>query len=137
MDNGNIFKVWGERHRILLTKTTEIDYLKLKKDTFCSWHNHKNKINLFYVLKGKVKIESEFGKIILKKGQSFKVNPSLKHRFIALENSEMIEIAYVNRGRISADDINRKKQGGRIIKGKYISVLELRKKGYLELNNEE
>ncbi len=133
MDNNSIFKVWGTRNRILLTDTTEIDYLKLKKNTFCSSHNHNQKINLFYVLRGKVIIESEFGRIVLKKGQSFEVRPSLKHRFIALEKSEMIEIAYVEKGKISDKDINREQLGGKIIKGKYLSIAELRKKGLLEL----
>ncbi len=132
----NIHKVWGQRRRILLTDQTEIDYLKLKANTFCSQHNHVKKINLFYVLKGKVRIETEFGKIILKKGESFEVCPPLKHRFIAISNVEMIEIAYVTKGKIDEKDINREKLGGRIIKGKYISIPELRKRGYLELDNE-
>lgn len=133
MDSNSIFKVWGERHRILLTDTTEIDYLKLKANTFCSRHNHDKKINLFYVLKGKIRIDSEFGKTILKKGQAFEVRPPLKHRFVALTNAEMIEIAYVNKGKIDDKDINREQLGGKIIKGKYISIPELRKKGLLDL----
>ncbi len=137
MDNGTIHKVWGERSRILLSPTCEIDHLKLKKQSFCSLHSHKNKINLFYVLKGKVKIETEYGQIVLKKGQSFKVAPPLKHRFIALERSEMIECAFVLKENIDDKDINRIKLGGKIIKGQFISIPELRKKGYLELNNEE
>lgn len=136
IDMNNIQKVWGERHRVLLTDTCEIDYLKLKANTFCSQHNHKEKHNLFYVLKGKVRIDSEFGKVILSKGQSFVVKAPLKHKFVALKNSEMIEIAFVDKGKISENDIYREKQGGRIIKGKYLSIPELRKKGYLELNNE-
>jgi len=136
MDSGNIHKVWGTRRRILLTNTIELDLLHLKKDTFCSTHSHKSKINLFTVIKGKVRIETEFGRIILKKNESFEVRPPLKHRFVALMNSIMVETAYVNNGKIDTNDINRNVLGGRIIKGKYISIPELRKKGYLELNNE-
>ena len=136
MDNGNIFKVWGKRHRILLTDTVEIDYLELKANTFCSRHSHNHKINLFHVLKGKVRIDSEFGKVILREGQAFKVSPPLKHRFVALEDSEMIECAFVEKGTIDAKDINREIQGGRIIDGKYISIPELREQGYLEIENE-
>jgi len=134
-DSSNIFKVWGTRNRILLTDTCEIDYLKLKANTYCSQHTHENKINLFYVLKGKVRIESEFGKVVLQKGQGFEVSPPLKHRFVVLVDSEMVEIAFVNKGKIDANDIKREKQGGRIIKGKYIGIPELRKQGYLELDN--
>lgn len=129
----NIFKVWGTRNRILLNKTSEIDYLRLKKDTFCSLHNHKNKINLFYVLKGKVKIETEFGNKVLNTEESFEVCPPLKHRFIALTDAEMIEIAYVKKGKIDENDITREKQGGKIIEGTCLSIPELREKGLLEL----
>jgi len=135
--NGNIHKVWGERRRILLTDTIELDLLYLKANSFCSTHYHLNKINLFTVVKGKVRIETEFGKIVLKKNDSFQVDPSLKHRFVALCNSIMIEVAFVNNGKIDADDIQRIIQGGRIIKNKEYSIPELRKIKYLELNNEE
>jgi len=133
MDSGNINKIWGQRIRILLNNTHEIDHLKLNKNTFCSTHNHSKKINLFYVLKGKVEIQTEFGNVILKKGESWYVRPPLKHRFRALTNAEMIEIAFVEKGKIDAKDINRELLGGRIIKGKYISIPELRKKGLLVL----
>ena len=136
MDTGNIFKVWGTRRRILLTDTVEIDLLHLKKNTFCSSHSHKNKINLFTVIKGKVKIETEYGRIILRKNESFEVRPPLKHRFIALTNSIMVESAFVNKGKINPNDIKREKLGGKIIKRKYLSIPELKKKGYLELDNE-
>ena len=134
--SGNIHKVWGERRRILLTDTIELDLLYLKPDTFCSTHSHKNKINLFTVVKGKVRIETEFGKITLKKNESFQVDAPLKHRFVALIRSIMIETAFVLEGKIDASDINREKKGGRIIKGKEYSIPELRKAGYLELENE-
>jgi quercetin dioxygenase-like cupin family protein len=129
--------VWGERHRILLADSMEIDYLKLKANTFCSQHTHSKKINVFYVLKGKVRIDSEFGNIILYKGQSFKIIPPLKHRFVALSSAEMIEIAYVTHGKINPNDIQREKLGGKIIKKKYLSIPELRKEGYLKFNNEK
>ncbi len=136
MDSGNVFKVWGTRRRILLTDTIELDLLHLKKNTFCSTHFHKNKLNLFTVIKGRIRIETEYGRIILRKNESFKVSPPLKHRFVALKDSIMVETAYVTKGIIDEDDINRGLLGGRIIKGKYISIPELRKNGQLEIDNE-
>jgi len=127
MDYGNRFKVWGTRKRILLTDTTEIDLLTLKKDCFCSSHNHDKKINKFVVLSGKIRIESEFGKVILEKGQEFEVRPPLVHRFYALEDSSMIELAYVESGKIDPNDINRISQGGRIVEGKEMTLDEMRK----------
>jgi quercetin dioxygenase-like cupin family protein len=116
-DYSNIFKIWGLRKRLLLTKTAEIDLLHIKKNGFCSLHNHKYKVNKFIVLKGEIKLESEYGTVLLAKGESFEIRPPLKHRFIALEDSRVIEIAYVESGKIDPNDIIREKQGGLIIEG--------------------
>ena len=133
MDCGNIFKVWGTRKRILLTDTCEIDLLHVFDDSFCSTHSHKNKINKFRVLSGKVRIESEYGYTTLNPGEEFEVRPPLKHRFFAIEHSDMIELAYVEKGKIDPNDINRESQGGRIVDGKEMTLDEMRKKGLLDL----
>ena len=131
MSNGNLYKIWGERRRILLTDKCEIDLLYLKKDSFCSRHKHKAKTNKFVVVKGKVRIETEFDKKILGKNQSFEVKAPLIHRFFALKNSIMVELAYVDEGYIKPDDIKRFKQGGRIVNGKEMTENQMRKKGLL------
>lgn len=132
-DNSNIFKVWGTRRRLLLTDTSEIDLVYVKKNTFCSSHSHKYKINKFTVIEGKIRIDSEYGNIILRPNESFEVRPPLKHRFFALQDSIMVESAYVEKGKINANDIDRESQGGRIINGKEMTLDEMRKKGLLEL----
>ena len=132
-DLGNMFKVWGERRRLLLTATSEIDLLYLKGDSFCSLHLHHKKINKFVVIKGSVRIESEYGKVILRPNESFEIRPPLKHRFFALEPSVVIELAYVEKGKINANDIIRVSQGGRVIKGEEMTLDEMRFKGLLEL----
>ena len=86
----NIHKIWGERHRLLLTDKTEIDLLYTKKNTFCSTHKHKSKINLFHIVKGEIRIETEFGNKTLRKGESWTVEPPLKHRFFNVKDSIMI-----------------------------------------------
>ena len=129
----NIHKIWGERRRVLLTDNSEIDLLYLKKNCFCSTHTHKYKINKFIVIRGLVKITTEFGQRTLCEKESFEVRPPLKHRFFALEDSVMIECAYVEKGKIDPDDIDRESQGGRIINGKEMTLDEMRKKGMLEL----
>lgn len=133
MDYNNVFKVWGRRNRLLLTDTSEIDLLDIKKDSFCSTHSHNNKINRFVVLSGKVQICSDYGDVILKPNDSFEVRPPLKHRFFALENSVMIELAFVESGKIDANDINRESQGGRIIDNVAYTLDEMKQKGMLEL----
>ena len=133
MDVNNRFKVWGQRRRILLTPNSEIDLLTVNKNCFCSKHSHKKKINKFVVIKGKVKIESEYGAVVLKDNESFEIRPPLIHRFYALEDSIMIELAYVEKGKIDPNDINRISQGGRIVNGKEMTLVEMRKKGLLDL----
>ena len=133
MDTSNIFKVWGLRKRILLTDKCEIDLLHIFDNSFCSTHSHKKKINKFVLLSGKVRIESEYGYTTLKPGDEFEVRPPLKHRFFALEHSDMIELAYVEDSKIDPNDINRESQGGRIIKGKEMTLDVMRKKGLLDL----
>lgn len=128
-----INKIWGKRIRLRLDEKNEIDLLYLKSDTFCSTHTHKEKINRFYVLAGTVRIDTEFGQIVLKKNEAWVVRPPLKHRFVALEDSTMIEMAYVEDGKIDPNDISREKVGGRIINREELTIDDLKEKGLLEL----
>ena len=113
----SIFKIWGERHRVHLDKQHETDLVYLKKDCFCSTHDHKYKSNKFLVISGKVKIQTEYGSKILFPKEIWIVEAPLKHRFVALEDSIMLEMAFVNEGEIDPADINRISLGGRIIEG--------------------
>jgi len=124
----NIMKVWGERRRILLTDYSEIDLLYLNKNSFCSTHRHKDKINGFVVISGKVIIETQYGSTTLLKNESFSVYPKTIHRFISLENSIMIELAYTKKGKINENDIERISQGGTIVNNKEITLDEMEKK---------
>ena len=87
-----IKKVWGEEHWIVNN-----DYcgkkLILKKNYRCSTHQHKKKDEVFYIIKGKVLLEADGKKTIMKPGDSFHVIPGCYHRFTGLENSEMIEFS--------------------------------------------
>lgn len=129
----NIHKIWGTRSRILLDDHNEIDLLNLKKDTFCSTHTHKIKINTFILVSGKVRIETELGNKILLPNDEWSVIPPLKHRFIALEDSVMIELAYTKFGTIDENDINRESLGGKIIDGVELTIDNLKEKGLLDL----
>jgi len=129
----NIHKIWGERRRIHLDDKNEIDLLYLKPNTFCSTHNHQKKINKFLLVAGSVKIETEFGETILTPNESFVVRPPMKHRFVALEPSILIEMAYVEKGVIDPDDIDRESLGGKVIKGKELTINDLKDKGKLDL----
>ena len=135
----NINKVWGERRRIHIDALNEVDLLYLKKDTFCSTHKHKFKKNKFIVVSGRVRIETDFGHIILRKNDTWEISPPLRHRFCAEEDSIMIEIATISpttwkkTGAINPDDINRESQGGRIIDEKEMTLDEMLEKGLGDL----
>lgn len=129
----NIHKIWGTRSRILLDSYNEIDLLKLKKNTFCSTHTHQGKINLFILVSGKVKIETELGNILLMPNDEWTVYPPVKHRFVVLENSVMLELAFVRDRKIDENDINRESLGGKIIDGVELTIDDLKKKGLLDL----
>ena len=129
----NIHKIWGDRKRIHLDDKNEVDLLYLKKDTFCSTHTHKYKNNKFLLISGNVVIETEYGKGNLKSGNAWHVPAPDKHRFVVLEDSVMIEIAYVDEGQIDPEDINRESLGGKIINGVELTIDDLKEKGLLDL----
>jgi len=133
----NINKIWGTRRRIQLDSHNEIDLLHIKKNYFCSTHTHDKKINKFIVVEGAVRIETEYGSQVLRKNDSWVVEPPLKHRFIALTDSTMIEIAYTKDTVIDPDDINRESIGGCVYLGKEYTLDQLKNKCLLNLNNEK
>lgn len=85
-------KVWGQEEWIV-----NKDYcgkkLVLKKGYRCSMHYHKKKDETFYIIKGKVLMETNGDKRIMLPGDSIHINPNLKHRFTGLEDSEIIEFS--------------------------------------------
>lgn len=85
-------KVWGEEHWLV-----NEDYcgkrLMVKKGYQCSIHYHKLKDETFHLVKGKIILELNGNKIIMNAGESQRVKPGEKHRFIGLEDSELIEFS--------------------------------------------
>lgn len=119
-----IDKIWGKKKRLLETSTVVVDMLFLDKDSFCSWHYHDFKYNMFIVLEGEVSIELENRIIDLSKDGNYIVEPKIKHRFISHSNAKAIEVMYTKP--VLEDDIIRSKQGGKIIDNKYISEDDLK-----------
>lgn len=85
-------KVWGEEHWIV-----NRDYcgkkLILKKGHRCSLHYHKNKDEVFYVIRGRLLLELGGEELILVPGDHRRVAPGTVHRFSGLEDSEIIEFS--------------------------------------------
>ena len=85
-------KIWGSEEWI-----TNRDYcgkkLILNKGFRCSMHHHKNKDETFYILKGKVLMETDKQSLIMNEGESILIEPHTKHRFTGLEYSEIMEFS--------------------------------------------
>ena len=74
--------------------------LKIYKDKMTSWHFHAIKDETMFVYNGSVKILWSFGDdikksnfIILNKGESFHIRIGMRHRIIALEDTDLFEFS--------------------------------------------
>lgn len=128
MHKNNILKkIWGIRERLLETSTVVVDRLTLEPNSFCSWHYHEFKYNMFIVLEGELEIELENKIICLNKNGNYIVEPKIKHRFITKEcPANIMEIMYTKP--VLEDDIIRSIQGGKIINDIYVTEDDLKKK---------
>ena len=87
-----VSKVWG-KEVWLVNRAYCGKKLILNKGFRCSMHYHKNKDETFYILKGKVLMETNQETKIMQEGDSILITPGLKHRFTGLENSEIMEFS--------------------------------------------
>ncbi len=93
-------KGWG--HEIWIINKSEYcgKLLFFKKGKMCSWHHHKIKDEVFYLQSGLMRVKFSYeddiqkaDEIILEPGQNFYVPTGLRHRMIALEDSELFEFS--------------------------------------------
>ena len=92
-------KGWG--HELwIVNKNYCGKLLFFEKGKMCSWHYHNIKDEVFYIQTGKLKVMygrddnlEKSDTIILEKGQNFHVPPGLRHRMIALEDTELFEFS--------------------------------------------
>jgi quercetin dioxygenase-like cupin family protein len=85
-------KVWGEE-RWIVNRDYCGKLLILKKGFRCSMHHHKIKDETFYINKGKVFMEYDGKKMIMKQGDALLIEPNKPHRFTGLEDSEIMEFS--------------------------------------------
>ncbi|MFH1831684.1 MAG: hypothetical protein ABH827_02665 [bacterium] len=90
-------KEWGHEEWIVNNAKYCGKKMFLNKSYHCSMHCHKIKEETFYVISGKVLLELEQEDIktkrILMPGDIQHIVPGLLHRFIGLEDSEIIEFS--------------------------------------------
>lgn len=67
----------------------QVNYLIIKKGNSFGGHYHKHKQELFYLLRGKVKVNSTEE---INPNECFLIKPLEKHTIYAIEDSELIEL---------------------------------------------
>lgn len=93
-------KGWGHEEWIANSSLYCGKILKFDKGKRCSWHYHKIKDEVFYLLSGKMELKvSEDDSLeaaqtlTLEKGDIFHVKTGLRHQMIALDDTELLEIS--------------------------------------------
>lgn len=108
-------KIWGETSEIFNKNNVSIHRIIAKKGYFCSKHKHDSKYNVFFVEKGKLKIQhwkSDYDLVdetIISSGESCSIPPKEYHKFVAIEDTIAFEIYYVT---LEEKDISRVDCGG-------------------------
>jgi mannose-6-phosphate isomerase-like protein (cupin superfamily) len=100
MDVKHVPKGWGYEKWIVNKEEYCGKLLFFNKGKRCSWHYHKIKDEVFYLQSGKMIVKFSEGddireaeQVLLEPGQNFYVYPGLRHRMIALEESELFEFS--------------------------------------------
>lgn len=88
-----ITKVWGHEEIICSTNKYSGKILVLKKGYQSSFHNHKLKDEVFFILEGKVLLWLDKHSYILTPKDTVRIKPYTNHSFMGLKNSKIIEFA--------------------------------------------
>ena len=95
-----VSKGWGFEKWIVNCEEYCGKLLYFAKGKMCSWHYHKLKDEVFYIQSGRIKVfYSDHDKLelakttILEKGDKFHVYRGLRHRMLALEDTELFEFS--------------------------------------------
>jgi len=88
-----IKKVWGHEEIICSTAKYSGKILVLKKDYQSSFHHHKIKDEVLYILEGKVLFWLNKNAYILRPKDAIRVRPYVNHSFRGLKDSKIIEFA--------------------------------------------
>ena len=96
----HVDKGWGWERWIVNCEEYCGKLLFFKKDKQCSWHFHKLKDEVFYVQSGRILVKYSDGdkledadEIVLEAGDNFHVYRGLRHRMIALQDTELFEFS--------------------------------------------
>ena len=107
-------KIWGETRRLLKTPLFEMHGISVLDGTYCSKHKHAAKYNWFYVISGRLRIQTWQNGLAdetdLGPGDACVVPPGKYHRFKGLADTEALEAYWCE---LDTDDIEREDRGGK------------------------
>ena len=93
-------KGWGFEKWIINCEEYCGKLLFFEKDKKCSWHYHVLKDEVFYLQSGKMLIKysdeddiATAKEMVLNPGENFHVYRGLRHRMVAIEDSELFEFS--------------------------------------------
>ena len=106
-------KPWGGYLIIEKFPTYWVKKLTMKKGEQLSLQSHKNRSEIFIVVKGKVRVQKGKGFYDLKEGDYIKIDKNEKHQMSGIVDSYVLEVAF---GNPKERDITRYKDKYRRIK---------------------
>ena len=86
-------KPWGYELLFARTKDYVGKILVISKGEELSLQYHEQKEESIYVAQGKLEVEIRDETIVLSQGQNLHIPPGTRHRFKALEDSEIFEVS--------------------------------------------
>lgn len=86
-------KPWGREIWIAVEDEYAGKILEIKKGTQTSVHYHREKKETMYVLKGILKMIGPDESFTLNVGESITVHPGERHRLLAIEDLEILEVS--------------------------------------------
>lgn len=108
-----VTKLWGITRCIHRDATHEIHHASAKAGGYSSRHSHRNKINLFYVMSGRLLVhryDPDEEPLYLEAGSIAVIESNRDHRFEAGTDVELIEVYWLDP--LDPDDIVRADVGG-------------------------
>jgi len=96
---------------ILNESVNHVGLIKTKRGNVRAKHYHKKSVQYSYILSGKFEVIlakpdnlKEVERILLNSGEMIIINPNIVHVFVALEDSDMIDIISLSREGTSYED---------------------------------
>ena len=114
-------KCWGKVWHIFSFADAAVSHLQVNAGFRCSMHSHKERVNMFAVISGKLLIEEwggagKYQATELGPGETYTVPVDVVHRFEVLESGEVIEVYWPAHEDdiVRLNDIERIDHGGRV-----------------------